>query len=402
MMQDEITILEQKYNVFYFYQALKTAYELSSRYIFNLEMPGRAVKLLEMSAAFADNGLVSSASVEQAIEKSMNVKISTAHQEDEKSKLLNLESLIHRRMIGQAPAVSAVANALRRARAGVRNRDRPIGTFLFLGPTGVGKTELARVLAQEVFGGETSLIKIDMSELSEKHTAARLVGAPAGYVGYDDGGRLTEAVRRKPYSVVLFDEIEKAHPDVLNLLLQLLEDGQLTDAQGRVVSFRNTIIILTSNLGAEFMTRESSLGFQSVNNKQEKQLDELHEQNSREAKRQLEGIMRPELINRFDDIVTFRALTRPVVSRIFDLLVNEVNSLVLAQGRRLQITAGAKRYLIDQGFDEFHGVRPLRRVIERQLVGAVADVLIEGSGKIGDILEVTVKKGELQINAKNK
>ena len=363
------------------------------------------MQLEEQSAAVDDEETASYPLTERYLRRAVAAMtgVPLAHIDSDQLKSLSkLESRLKKRIIGQDSAVEVVARAIKRARSGLASPKRPLGSFVFLGPTGVGKTELARVLAQEVFGGETSLIKIDMSALSEKHTAARLVGAPAGYVGYDDGGKLTEVVRRKPYSVVLFDEIEKAHPDVLNLLLQLLEDGQLTDAQGRVVSFRNTIIILTSNLGAEFMTRESSLGFQSVNNKQEKQLDELHEQNSREAKRQLEGIMRPELINRFDDIVTFRALTRPVVSRIFDLLVNEVNSLVLAQGRRLQISAGAKRYLIDQGFDEFHGVRPLRRVIERQLVGAVADVLIEGSGKIGDILEVTVKKGELQIHAKNK
>ena len=316
--------------------------------------------------------------------------------------LAKLESRLKKRIIGQDDAVAAVSRAIKRARSGLASPKRPLGSFVFLGPTGVGKTELARVLADEVFGSDLSLIKIDMSELSEKHTAARLVGAPAGYVGYDDGGKLTEAIRRKPYSVVLFDEIEKAHPDVLNLLLQLLEDGQLTDAQGRVVSFRNTIIILTSNLGAEVMTRESSFGFKLSSDDQEEQLDEMHEQNAREAQRQLEEIMRPELINRFDDIVTFRALTRPVVSKIFDLLVEEVNSLVLAQGRRLHITAGAKRHLIDQGYDEFHGVRPLRRVIERQLVGAVADMMITGASHHGDTLEVTVKKGELQVNAKAK
>ena len=360
------------------------------------------VQLEEQAAGLADEDTASIPLTERYLRRAVAAMtgVPLAHVDSHQLKsLAKLESRLKKRIIGQEAAVAAVARAIKRARSGLASPKRPLGSFVFLGPTGVGKTELARVLAEEVFGGDTSLIKIDMSELSEKHTASRLVGAPAGYVGYDDGGKLTEAVRRKPYSVVLFDEIEKAHPDVLNLLLQLLEDGQLTDAQGRVVSFRNTIIILTSNLGAEMMMRESSLGFQSASASQEKKLDELHEQNAHEAKRQLEELMRPELINRFDDIVTFRALTRPAVSKIFDLLASEVKALVAGQGRQLHITAAAKRQLIDDGFDEFHGVRPLRRVIERQLVGAVADLLIDGASQPGDTLEVTVNKGELQVHA---
>lgn len=320
---------------------------------------------------------------------------------DQLKSLAKLSGRLKKRIIGQDEVVESVARVIRRARSGLASPKRPLGSFVFLGPTGVGKTELARVLAEEVFGGEKSLIKIDMSEMSEKHNAARLVGAPAGYVGYDDGGKLTEAVRRRPYSVVLFDEIEKAHPDVLNLLLQLLEDGQLTDGQGRVVSFRNTIIILTSNLGAEQMMKESSLGFQASSKDQGNRLDQLHQQNAREARRQLEDLMRPELINRFDDILTFRALTRPVVSKIFDLMVSEASSLVSAQGRKLKVTPSAKRHLIDAGFDEFHGVRPLRRTIESQLVGAVADTLIDKSSSPGDTLKVTLKKGGLDIDVIN-
>ena len=258
---------------------------------------------------------------------------------------------------------------------------------------------MARVLAKEVFGGEKSLIKIDMSEFGEKHMAARLVGAPAGYVGYEDGGKLTDRVHRQPYSVVLFDEIEKAHPDVLNMLLQILEDGQLTDSTGRAVSFRQTIIILTSNLGAEKMTQEVELGFRSSRPAPHR-LESLHERNAQAALSELEQMMRPELINRFDAIVTFRALTRPVVGRIFDNLVGELAGSVASQERKLVVTSAAKRKLINQGFSEQYGARPLRRVVEQQVGDAIADVLIDGSSRQGDILEVAVQNGEVVVNVK--
>lgn len=312
--------------------------------------------------------------------------------------LTKLEARLKSRIVGQDDVVDEVARAIKRAKSGLAASKRPLGSFVFLGPTGVGKTELARVLAREVFGGEKSLIKIDMSELSEKHTASRLVGAPAGYVGYDDGGKLTDAVRRRPYSVVLFDEIEKAHPDVLNLLLQLLEDGQLTDAKGRVVSFRQTIIILTSNLGAEKMIKEAELGFQSASIRPDKHMTELHERNSREAMRELEKLMRPELINRFDAVLTFRALTRPAVGKIFDIILSEITGLVSSQGRILKVLPSAKKQLIAEGYDEKHGVRPLRRVIERRLVGAVADIIIEWTSRPGDTIEVRSQKGQVVVN----
>ena len=321
--------------------------------------------------------------------------------QDQLKSLIQLESRLKKRIVGQDKVIEEVSKVIKRARSGMAPATRPLGSFVFLGPTGVGKTELARVLAREVFGGDKALIKIDMSELGEKHTASRLVGAPAGYVGYDDGGKLTDAVRRRPYSVVLFDEIEKAHPDVLNLLLQLLEDGQLTDAKGRVVSFRQTIIILTSNVGAEEMVKEADLGFQVKSSGPKDSLDEMHSRNTNGARRELEKMMRPELINRFDGILTFRALDRQSVSKIFDLLLADVASAVTAQDRGLKVSASAKKLLIGLGYDERHGVRPLRRVIEQHLTGAVADALIEGISQPGDILEVRAKKGEIVVDVKN-
>ena len=277
---------------------------------------------------------------------------------------------------------------------------RPIGSFVFMGSTGVGKTELARVLADEVFGSRDALIKIDMSEFGQAHTASRLVGAPAGYVGYDDGGKLTDKVRRQPYSVVLFDEIEKAHPDIMTLLLQVLEDGALTDSHGRSVSFANTIIILTSNLGSDVMMRESKLGFSSVSSRN-KDLVAAHEENARVAESQLKRFMRPELINRFDAVVTFHALTRRDVNKIFDLLINDLRKRLHIRGQGLEISPRAKRWLIDQAFDDKHGARPLRRSIERHVEHAIAEAtLARKQVDKGDVFSVDIEKGKLHLELK--
>ena len=308
--------------------------------------------------------------------------------------LVSLEKQLGKYIIGQEEAVEKVARAIRRSRSGVASQKRPIGSFVFMGPTGVGKTELARVLAREVFGSEDALIKIDMSEFGEKHNASRLLGAPAGYVGYEDGGKLTDKIRRQPYSVVLFDEIEKAHPDIFQLLLQLLEDGQLTDAKGRTVSFRNTIIILTSNLGADAMMKESALGFHAHG---KLELDALHERNTRATRDALEKFMRPELINRFDGIVTFRALTRKEVGTIFDLLISELKERLVRKGLGISIKPAAKRHLIDEGYSPKYGARPLRRVIEDQLEHIIAEGILSSKYEKGDILEVSIHKGELTV-----
>ena len=314
--------------------------------------------------------------------------------------LRNLEKHLGRYLIGQEEAVGKVARAIRRSRSGVASSQRPIGSFVFMGPTGVGKTELARVLAREVFGSDDALIKIDMSEFGEKHTASRLVGAPAGYVGYDDGGKLTDKVRRQPYSVVLFDEIEKAHPDIFQMLLQLLEDGTLTDSTGRVVSFRNTIIILTSNLGADKMQHNRSLGFQAklADEDDTAQQQRRNESYTREA---LERFMRPELINRFDAIITFRPLTKPEVGKIFDLQIAELNRRLARQSLAVKVLPAAKRRLIAQGYSRTFGARPLRRTIEDELEHRLAEGILARHYAKGSVLTVGVRKGELTIDARS-
>ena len=317
-------------------------------------------------------------------------------QTNEAKMLRNLEKHIGKHVIGQEEAVRQVSRAIRRSRSGVGSQKRPIGSFVFLGPTGVGKTELARVLAREVFGSVDNLVKIDMSEFSEKHNTSRLVGAPAGYVGYEDGGKLTDKIRRQPYSVVLFDEIEKAHPDVFQILLQLLEDGQLSDAKGRTVSFRNTIIILTSNLGADKMMKETSLGFhEKAGQKQE--IDALHTRNAHAAREALDKFMRPELINRFDGIITFQSLTRKEVGKIFDLLIDDLKLRLVRQGLSLRVLPSAKRFLIDKGYSTKFGARPLRRTIEDELEHAIAEGVLAGIYEKGAILEIGLHKGTIHI-----
>jgi len=312
--------------------------------------------------------------------------------------LRNLEKHISKYVVGQTEAVEKVASAIRRGRSGVASSNRPIGSFVFMGPTGVGKTELAKVLAREVFGSEDALIKIDMSEFSERHNAARLVGAPAGYVGYEEGGQLTDKIRRQPYSVVLFDEIEKAHPSIFNLLLQILEEGSLTDAKGRKVNFSNTIVILTSNLGAQQMIKESSLGFHASSKNDESKLDEIHAENADAAEVALAKIMRPELINRFDGIITFRALMRKQINKIFDIQIDELQQRLIAQGIHLVIKPSAKTMLVKKGFSQKFGARPLRRVIQDELEHRIADGILSEEYEKGSVLTVGANKAEVVIS----
>jgi len=297
--------------------------------------------------------------------------------EGERERLLRMEEALHRRVIGQEEAVEAVSNAVRRARAGLQDPDRPIGTFVFLGPTGVGKTELARALAEFLFDTEEALIRIDMSEYQERHTVSRLIGAPPGYVGYEEAGQLTEAVRRRPYSVVLFDEIEKAHPEVFNTLLQLLDEGRLTDGQGRTVDFRNTIVIMTSNVGSRWI---KDLGVEEARDKVMEELDR---------------IFRPEFLNRIDEIILFRSLTKEDLSKIVDIQMRRLRSLLDERKMDLTLTESARRHLAEVGYDPVYGARPLKRVIQRQVQDPLALSLLRGEFEEGDTVRVDAPNGHV-------
>ncbi len=310
--------------------------------------------------------------------------------------LRNLESNLEKHVIGQNEAVNALARAVRRNRIGIGQTSRPIGSFIFLGPTGVGKTELARVLAREFFGSENALIKIDMSEFGEHHNVSRLVGAPAGYVGYDDGGQLTDKIRRQPYSVVLFDEIEKAHPDVFNMLLQLLEDGRLSDAKGRAIDFTNTIVIMTSNIGADKLQKEASFGFSAANKKDIEDLDDLHTENRSKVLDELKKLMKPELLNRIDKTIVFRALTKKDALAIMDLQLDELRKRLVKQGLGLSVSAAAKQWMLEKGYDAKNGVRPMRRLIQDEIEDHIAEGLLDEAYQKGDIVHVSSgKKGLL-------
>jgi ATP-dependent Clp protease ATP-binding subunit ClpC len=309
---------------------------------------------------------------------------------EEKERLLQMESELHKRIVGQDEAINAISKAVRRARAGLKDPKRPIGTFIFLGPTGVGKTELAKALAEFMFGSEEALIKLDMSEFMERHNVARLVGSPPGYVGYEEGGQLTEAVRRRPYSVILFDEIEKAHPEAFNTLLQIMEDGHLSDAKGKRVDFRNTILILTSNVGADLIKRETSLGFGV---QQDEQLTEetAYQKMRKKVVSEMERMFRPEFRNRLDGMVIFRALSRQEITQIVDLLLNQVQDRLKEQELILQVTEAVKLLIAEEGYDPDFGARPLRRVIQNRIEDALSEGILAGNFSLGDTLEADVE-----------
>ncbi len=381
--------------------AEKEDYEKAANLKTELAKLEQEIKKLEKAGVKeTENPTLTEENLATAVSLKTGIPVSKVHGSEMKM-LMNLEDELKKSIIGQDEAVAAVAKAIRRGRSGIADARRPIGSFLFMGPTGVGKTELARVIAREVFGGENALVKIDMSEFGEKHNVSRLVGAPAGYIGYDDGGKLTEAVRRKPYSVILFDEIEKAHPDVFNLLLQILEDGVLTDGQGNKIKFNNTIVILTSNLGSADMYRESELGFTAKTSKDKKALAEEYEENKSYAMKALKKVMRPELINRLDNISVFHALTRKNVEKIFDNLIDDLRKRLAAKGIGIRIDEKAKDYLIKEGYDPKNGARPLRRKIEDEVESLLSEEIIAGNLKKGDIPTLKLVRNKLCLDKKS-
>jgi ATP-dependent Clp protease ATP-binding subunit ClpC len=308
--------------------------------------------------------------------------------QEESERLLHMEEALHNRVIGQQEAIDIVSKAVRRARAGLKDPKRPIGSFIFLGPTGVGKTELAKALAEFMFGSEDALIKIDMSEFMERHNVSRLVGAPPGYVGFDEGGQLTEAVRRKNYAVVLLDEVEKAHPEVFNILLQILEDGHLSDAKGRRVDFRNSIIIMTSNLGAKQLQTNSSLGFRPQGTDELSRAESSYELMKEKVAAELKNSFRPEFLNRIDATVVFRSLTVDEMAQIVDLMLSRVRDQLRAQQMSLEVTDAAKEHIIKLGYDVAYGARPLRRVIQNMIEDVLAEQLLLGRYEPGTTIVV--------------
>jgi ATP-dependent Clp protease ATP-binding subunit ClpB len=303
----------------------------------------------------------------------------------EREKLLTMESVLGKRVIGQEDAVQAVSAAVRRSRAGLQDPNRPLGSFLFLGPTGVGKTELARALAEFLFDDEQSMIRIDMSEYQEKHTVSRLIGAPPGYVGYEESGQLTEAVRRRPYSVVLFDEVEKAHPEVLNVMLQLLDDGRLTDGKGRTVDFKNTVVIMTSNIGSHFIAETAIKG------------ESMTEGVRREVMDALRAHFRPEFINRVDDIIIFHALTRDQMRLIIDIQLRGLVKRLEDRKIHVDLTDRAKDLIIEEGYDPTYGARPLKRTIQRRVLDPLAMRVLQGDFREGDRVRIDASGGELSF-----
>ncbi|MCT3034642.1 ATP-dependent Clp protease ATP-binding subunit [Pediococcus parvulus] len=319
----------------------------------------------------------------------------TQLQKTESERLVNLESILHKRVIGQEEAVSAVSRAIRRARSGLKDPGRPIGSFMFLGPTGVGKTELAKALAEAMFGSEDNMIRIDMSEYMERYSTSRLIGSAPGYVGYDEGGQLTERVRQKPYSVVLFDEVEKAHPDVFNILLQVLDDGYLTDSKGRKVDFRNTILIMTSNLGATALRDEKSVGFGAKDASQD------YTAMSAKIREVLKQSFRPEFLNRIDETIIFHSLTRPQLHKIVKLMARQILKRVADQGMTVKITPAAIDAVAEAGFDPEYGARPIRRAFQTKVEDKLSELMLSGQAKIGDNITVGARHGKIQVAVKN-
>ena len=315
--------------------------------------------------------------------------------EDENERLRNLEKSLHERVVGQNEAVEAVSKAIRRGRVGLKDPSRPIGSFLFLGPTGVGKTELSKALAESLFGDENALIRIDMSEYMEPHSISKLIGSPPGYVGFEEGGQLTEKIRRKPYSVILFDEIEKAHPDVMNMLLQILDDGRLTDSNGRTVNFKNTVVIMTSNIGARLITDKKSLGFSKTEEKSNDQKD--YETTKKEVMAELKREFRPEFLNRIDEIIVFHKLNDDEISKIIDIMLEEVKKRLNSQKYEIEFSPDVKKLISSKGIDKNFGARPLRRTIQNLVEDRIAEAILDGKVKKGKKSQVSVDGEKIVI-----
>ena len=356
------------------FQALRESYRLSERYIHDLAMPGRAVRLMEAAAQYAESGLVTAKSVQLAIEKTMNVKVGVADNDQERDKLLNLEAMIHERMIGQGKAVMVVSDALRRARAGVRNQARPIGTFLFLGPTGVGKTELAKSLAATYFGSEDQLVRLDMNEFVSPDDVRRLIAD-----GAKDPGSLTARIMKQPFSVILLDEIEKAHSSVLTTLLQLLDEGILRDENNREVSFRDAIIVATSNAGADRIREYINRGYQ-LEQFEDQIVNELIDSK----------IFHAEFLNRFDEIVVFSPLNKVDLLQVVDLIIAGINKTLDVQKVSVTVADDAKQYLVDAGYDPRLGARPMRRIVQKTVENMVAKAMLSQQVQPGGVIEISL------------
>jgi ATP-dependent Clp protease ATP-binding subunit ClpC len=381
--QDQVLLLEGRLGVRYIYQTIKRAVELAERFIQDEAKPGKVIKLLEYAATYAKDGWVTVQSVEEAVEKNYGVKIQTSsgfNNQAESDKLLNLEDLIHQRMINQSRAVKVVSDALRRARAGVRNTKKPVGTFLFIGPTGVGKTELAKSLAATYFGGEDDLVRIDMNEFSQPEDVGRLLAE-----AQHNPNSLTAQISKKPFSVVLLDELEKAHPNVLNVLLQMLDEGILRDSSNKQVSFRESIIIATSNAGAKYINdfmEQHGTDVEAMKVLESGLLKELIAQ----------GIFKPEFVNRFDEVATFRSLNEPELTQVVGLIINSVNKTLANQKLQVELEPGAAEFLAREGNDPLLGARPMRRIVQKSVENIIAERILRGQAQPGTVINLTVQE----------
>ena len=386
--------LEQHHKLKISDDAINAAYELSVRYINDRFLPDKAIDLLDEAAAglhvSRKSGVLRSGDIAEIVSMWTDIPV-TGIDEDESARLRDLEAELKKRIVGQDEAVSAVARVIRRSRIGLKDPKRPVGSFLFLGPTGVGKTELCRALAQTVYGDENAMIRLDMSEYMEKHSVSRLIGSPPGYVGYEDGGQLTEKVRRKPWSVVLFDEIEKAHEDVWSILLQIMDDGHLTDSAGRRVDFRNTVVVMTSNVGAKAITdKKQRLGFGYEPQRSEEEM-------RRQVMDELKATFRPEFLNRVDETIVFHRLGDSEMLSITRSMLAELGQRFDKLGVALTVPEDTAKWLAAAGYDENFGARPLRRALQQNIEDAAAELLLDGSIRAGDSLEAVIEDGKPRL-----